>query len=234
MRYGPIIRVLRRAGAEDSLLEVGVGVGALSFRLARRFQEYRGYEQDRESFQVACGRLAALPQAELVNSILPAEPDRTFGVLGAFEVLEHIEDDLGTLREWVQWLRPGGLGVFSVPAHPEWFGPLDVSVGHFRRYSRSEILGLLEGAGLTDIEIGSYGFPVVNLMHWVRRRIVVDKERIEQSEKTARSGRSLQTSGYLGKAIDCVIQPWRVIQRPFERSGVGIGWVVTGRKPAES
>src|SRR3546814_6549126 len=62
----------------------------------------------------------------------------------AFEVLEHIEDDHAALRQWLGWLKPGGILLMSVPAHPSQWNAADVWAGHFRRYRKRELLGLVE------------------------------------------------------------------------------------------
>ena len=51
------------------------------------------------------------------------EPGRTFDLVVAFEVLEHIEDDHAAARDWVARLRPGGSLVVSTPAYQHRYGP---------------------------------------------------------------------------------------------------------------
>jgi SAM-dependent methyltransferase len=62
-------------------------------------------------------------------------------------VLEHIEDDEQTLRNFFRVLRPGGHAILLVPQNPALYTPVDVAVGHYRRYTRSELLQKLERAG---------------------------------------------------------------------------------------
>jgi hypothetical protein len=57
------------------------------------------------------------------------------------DVLEHIEDDLAFLQhDVVPRLRPEGHVVMSVPAHPSLFTSHDTFLGHYRRYTRRQLL----------------------------------------------------------------------------------------------
>jgi SAM-dependent methyltransferase len=75
--------------------------------------------------------------------------------MGAFDVLEHLENPELLLREIYRVLTPGGIFVCSVPAYQWLFSDFDVSIGHFRRYSRVAIQELLESAGFQSIEVVS-------------------------------------------------------------------------------
>jgi glycosyltransferase involved in cell wall biosynthesis len=62
-------------------------------------------------------------------------------------VLEHIEDDAGTLADFAASLPAGGHLVLLVPAHPALYGSLDVHLQHFRRYQREPLRDLVTRAG---------------------------------------------------------------------------------------
>jgi SAM-dependent methyltransferase len=89
----------------------------------------------------------------------------SFDAVVAGEVIEHIEDDRGALEEAARVLRPGGILVISVPAHPGWFGASDTWAGHVRRYTRDDLACVLEDAGLTLERIRPWGFPMSALYH---------------------------------------------------------------------
>ncbi|MCW5943231.1 MAG: class I SAM-dependent methyltransferase [Fimbriimonadaceae bacterium] len=91
----------------------------------------------------------------------------------ALDVFEHIEDHEGAFGEAFRTLRPGGVLVLSVPAFRFLWGPHDVALMHFRRYTRSEMQGVLRSAGF-KIERLSYSvfllFPVVVVVRFFERR----------------------------------------------------------------
>jgi len=62
-------------------------------------------------------------------------------------VLEHIEDDRGTLADMLAILQPGGRLVLLVPALSWLYGSLDVQLRHFRRYEKEELEEKLAKAG---------------------------------------------------------------------------------------
>jgi SAM-dependent methyltransferase len=62
-------------------------------------------------------------------------------------VLEHIEDDRGTLADMLAILRPGGRLVLLVPALAWLYGTLDEQLRHFRRYEKEELEEKLTKAG---------------------------------------------------------------------------------------
>ena len=63
-------------------------------------------------------------------------------------VLEHIEDDVSTLIDLKNKLLVGGKLVIYVPALPFLFSAFDISVGHYRRYSKKELIKKVTESGL--------------------------------------------------------------------------------------
>ncbi|HEY7469077.1 MAG TPA: class I SAM-dependent methyltransferase, partial [Acidimicrobiia bacterium] len=207
----PIVERWLRRLAPASILEAGCGMGAMGYRLAGRY-DYRGYEPDPTSYSVADKRIGA--RGIVINSAVPDLPDRTFDLVAAFEVLEHIEDDLAALQGWVRWLAPGGHVIVSVPAHPERFGPCDEAVGHCRRYTRDSLTSLLRSARLEVMAIESWGMPAGYALEAVRNRLAV-RRRTESPVGTAGSGRLYQPPTRLGRAVEWSLRPLAALQTPF-------------------
>jgi SAM-dependent methyltransferase len=207
-------------------------MGALGYRLAGRY-DYRGYEPDPESFAVAARRLAG--RGVVFDSEVPDQPDRDFDLVAAFEVLEHIGDDLDALRGWVRWLKPGGHVMVSVPAHPERFGPSDEAVGHCRRYTRESLTTLLESAGLDVLSVEIWGMPAGYALEAIRHRLAARRQ--DTAIGTTGSGRFYQPPARLGRAVEWSARPLAVMQAPFRSTNLGIGFIAvgveTGRPPAK-
>ena len=93
-------------------------------------------------------------------------------------VLEHIEDDLGTLKAFASILPKGGKAVLIVPAFMALYGPIDKHLGHYRRYTRESFAATANAAG--------FNAPVLRYMNtigffgwWANAKIL---KRTEQSE----------------------------------------------------
>jgi len=74
-------------------------------------------------------------------------PDGTFDLVGLFEVLEHVPDDEGLLRELARITKPGGHLALTVPMQMKYFCSYDRYMGHVRRYDATELRSKIERAG---------------------------------------------------------------------------------------
>ncbi|MHA4808122.1 class I SAM-dependent methyltransferase [Flavitalea flava] len=92
--------------------------------------------------------------------LLSADPEKDYpSLIGKFDavialnVIEHIGDDGLAVRNCRKFLKPGGRFVILVPAFQALYNGLDKELGHFRRYNRKGLTGLLreEGMKVTDV-----------------------------------------------------------------------------------
>jgi SAM-dependent methyltransferase len=218
--------------ADTRLLEVGAGQGAVSARLSERC-DYLGVEADATSAAVARDRVEPNGGRVLVGAAEEVVGEPTVDAVVAFEVLEHLEDDVAALRRWAKWLRPGGRLVLSVPAQPHRFGPWDEAVGHYRRYTRDSLEEALVEAGFEPIGVWSYGWPLGYALETVRNRLADPPVEHEASmeERTAGSGRRFQPGTAFAPLTWLVTLPFRILQVPFARTRLGTGLVAAARWP---
>lgn len=224
LRYDVVARLLRRIGPVERVVEVGPGRGAVGVRLAERAAAYTGYEPDEASAAVAATRV------NVIHGLLPSPGAGDVDLLCAFEVLEHIDDDVAALRSWATHIKPGGWLLLSVPAFAERFGPTDAYVGHFRRYDPGILRERLVAAGLEPVEVRPYGWGLGNVLERVRDAITRRRTAAASvEERTAASGRFLQPPDALGVATAAAAAPFRLLQRA--RPDKGVGLVALARKP---
>ena len=95
-----------------SILDIGCGVGAFVRRMREFSSHVYGFDIDPESVATAAEELSGLALA--VGEFMPYA-DSSFDVIFLHEVLEHVDDDLKTLKEARRVLAPGGRIVIFVP-----------------------------------------------------------------------------------------------------------------------
>ncbi len=92
-------------------------------------------------------------------------------------VLEHIEDDTRTLKLIRQKLSNNGVLYLYLPAHEILRSKLDETVGHYRRYSKADILSKLKSSGFVVTKIhyaDSVGFFITLLTKFFNYNPVSD------------------------------------------------------------
>ena len=146
---------------EARLLEIGCGTGH-NLEMLGGFGQVDALELDEEAREMAEKRLgrrvmrAPLPELSEVA-------DGDYDLIGAFDVIEHIDDDRAALASIARKLKPGGKFVMTVPAHQWMWSAHDVVNHHKRRYSRRALRTLIEQSPLRLEKIGylnSLLFPV--------------------------------------------------------------------------
>jgi SAM-dependent methyltransferase len=107
----------------------------------------------------------------VVSDIQSAPFGRAFHLLGLFDVLEHLDDDVAALRTASRVLAPGGSVLLTVPAHQYLWSYSDVAAHHRRRYSAASLRGMLERAGL-EVEFMSYFMLGTIPAIWLKRKLL--------------------------------------------------------------
>jgi SAM-dependent methyltransferase len=146
--------LIRRAGIRPSrrVLDAGCGTG-------RNLQDYRRLGPaagvDPSAAAVAFCRERGLTDVTQAGVERLPFADGAFDVVFATDVLEHVEDDRGALRELRRVVGPDGLLVATVPAYMWLWTQSDVALHHHRRYSRPALANAAADAGWEPM-IGTY------------------------------------------------------------------------------
>lgn len=135
--------------------------------------------QSRGFAGVGVASLAALPWR-----------DAAFDLVCATDVIEHVEDDVGALRELRRVTAPGGHLLVTVPAYRWLWSDSDVQLGHQRRYTAPEINERCREAGWTLVRTSYFNttlLPAIAAVRWVRkkRRSGFAPTELEQTGPTA-------------------------------------------------
>ena len=89
-------------------------------------------------------------------------------------VLEHIEDDASTLRDFASVLPAGGRLALVVPAMKALYGTLDVHLKHYRRYEKADLERIVKAAGFEVEKIRFLNRPGV-LGWWLNSKVLKRK-----------------------------------------------------------
>ena len=137
------------------ILEIGSGIGNMSQLMADARPELLVCTDLDEFYrQRLRERFAGRDEVRVDSLALPDEAaaarfaDARLDTVVALNVVEHIEDHVGTLRTMGSLVGPAGRVVVLVPALPALHGSLDEDLGHFRRYTPATLRQTYEAAGL--------------------------------------------------------------------------------------
>ena len=154
----------RYCGGARNFLEIGCGTGFVLAGIAAAFPAMKlaASEASAEGLAFAAARV---PGASLMQMDARRIPFRDeFDAIGAFDVIEHIEDDRGVLLALREALVPGGGLILTVPQHPFLWSEYDVRAGHVRRYRARELRRKAAGAGLEIVRMTSFVTVLLPLM----------------------------------------------------------------------
>ncbi len=139
------------------VLEIGSGTGNLTRQLIPRdayvasdinplyLQTLRGLTLDRPYLDVTL--------TDVTSGQTFPHPEGGFDTVVCLNVIEHVDDDVGALRNIRASLAPDGRAIVLVPNGPDLFGTLDEVLGHRRRYTEATLRAALSEAGLEAEEI---------------------------------------------------------------------------------
>ena len=146
-------------------LEVGSGLGHYAADWARAgVPRWTASEADAGRLEQLRQRFAGDPVVRVRELSVPISETGQHTAVVAYNVLEHIPDDVEALRAFAGLLRPGGRVVLIVPAFPSAMSRFDLAIGHQRRYRRRTLRAAAEAAGLR-VEVLQH-VNVIGLVGW--------------------------------------------------------------------
>lgn len=161
------------SGRDLRILDVGAGSGWFSRWLLKRGIAREavcvdpGYPEERQE----------LVEQRPISFLRKAGDAKADAVL-LMDVLEHVDDDVGLLSEYVSNAAPGTLFLITVPAFRFLWSAHDEYLCHRRRYTRSQLREVVRRAGASEIT-SHYYFASVFLpaavVRLIRRHAPADR-----------------------------------------------------------
>ena len=193
----------------NSFAEVGCGTGFVLHSVRKSFPDAKitAIEIYANALEHARSRI---PDARLIQADVHNFPfKKEFDLVGMFDVLEHIDNDLSALKNLRHSLKPGGGILVTVPQHKWLWSASDTLACHRRRYTRNELDEKLRNAGFRPIKFFSFItflLPVLALSRFTRSR----------NEKGMDAADELKISKLFNKLFYLVCS----LERSFIKSGV--------------
>ena len=154
--------------------------------------------------------------------------DQSFDLTCGLDVVEHLDDDFGAMRELYRVTKPGGHVLISVPAFGMLWGRQDVLSEHRRRYGRGQLQRLLRDAGF-EIERLSYFNSLLFLPILAAR--VLARPFLARSVRRQKSDLDVVAPFGLDKLLywTFACEAWWL---PRHNLPIGVSLIALGRRPA--
>ena len=150
----------------ETVLEIGAGRGDFTTRFAEG-RRVHATEVSESSLGVLRSTFGTDSRIEISTLDIFENHDRKYDSVVLINVLEHLENDVMAIKALKRLLRPNGNLVLYVPAFWLLYSKHDFSIGHYRRYRKSELCQLLIEEGFDIVEskyvnfVGAIGWLIV-------------------------------------------------------------------------
>jgi SAM-dependent methyltransferase len=153
---------------KTKILNIGCGTGG-TIKILEQFGSVENVDVSDDAIKLM--KKAGYSVTKVSGIKLPFK-EATFNVVGAFDVLEHIDEDVAALAEWMRVLKPGGKVVLTVPAYKWLWSEHDTSLHHHRRHTRKGIKQRAVEAGLDPVKVSYaivFSLPLVVGFRWLNK-----------------------------------------------------------------
>jgi len=238
LREAVVKRLVLKLGAAR-VLELGFGRGDMLLTLAECGLHGVGYDPSADARAHTQQRLDAAGITCFVLSETYPDED-LFDAILFFEVIGYADDPIAWLAGHRKILKSSGQLIFSF-TNDRHQGIAEKATGQMRCFNKSEMHSILNEAGYRVDQMINYGFPLANLLRWVRALIYRGQPEISNQHSLVRKqvDRSgfVEPSGWvkLGTAVfnTGFMRPFVWIQSWFSTTSAGTGFVVLASPKGE-
>jgi SAM-dependent methyltransferase len=211
----------------ERFCEIGCGTGYVLRGLAKAMPAWKlcATEIYTDGIPFASARVPGAIFFQLDARSIPFVEE--FDVMGAFDVIEHIEEDRTVLAQMYRAIAPGGGVLLTVPQHPFLWSQQDEHACHVRRYTASDLREKLEHAGFRVELMSSFVSLLFPLMYLTRRR-----DRVPESEYDFTA--DLKLSPALNSILTAAMSLERLLIKAGLRLPFGGSLLVVARKPGNA
>jgi SAM-dependent methyltransferase len=188
----------------NSFFEIGCGTGYVLRGVSEHFPQLAvsGSEIFLAGLEFAERRLPTACLYQMDARSIPFSEE--FDLIGAFDVLEHIEDDQSVLDQMFQACKPGGGIIVTVPQHRFLWSALDDYSFHKRRYSRRELVEKVRRSGFKSLRVTSFVSLLLPLM-------VLSRMNMRKVPENGDLGTEFEIRPFVSKALEGVMSFERLL-----------------------
>ena len=135
-----LINLISSKAKGKKVLDIGCGSGNLIYSLEKCGMKTTGLEPIKELVSMAKERN---PNANIIEGSVEkinSKITEKFSTITIIDVLEHVQDDIKVIQDLYNKLEDDGRLIIVVPSFPFLFSIRDVSMGHFRRYTKNDLI----------------------------------------------------------------------------------------------
>lgn len=212
-RANCILAALTRFPPAGLFLDVGGGNGQVAAVIQNSGHPVALLEPGRGAYNALQRGLTNVIQATFGEAKFRAH---SLCAAGAFDVIEHIEDDAGFLQELHCALQPGGRFYCTVPAGTWLWSADDIAAGHYRRYTATSLTRRLHDAGF-KVEYLTPFFTWLTVPVFALRTVSsrVGGRRVD----TAASANTIRTDHRMPPVLQRIIAPVHAWERQRVSAG---------------
>jgi len=153
----------------NSILEIGSGVGTFT-KFLMKYPRVHVTDIADNCIDILHRNFSESKNLNIAKLDITSILDREYWVTQNIDtviclnVIEHINDDLSALENLRTVICDNAKIIVMVPAFKFAFGTIDRLDGHYRRYSKGDLIAKLKGAGFSPIQIRY--FNSIGLIAW--------------------------------------------------------------------
>lgn len=150
--------------------------------------------------------------------------DAAVRCITSLDVIEHLDDDVAALREYVRVVEPGGLVLVAVPAYQWAWSDHDTALGHRRRYTARRLEDAAVAAGLDVLRTTYFHSWLVPVAAALRKTPL----------RRLGGGSSAEEASYVGRRVNRALSGVVAMEQRLARRArvpFGLSILLVARRP---
>ena len=181
-------KLLDKHNINPPFLDAGCGIGDLSYHLGSKKFDGKAIDLSKKAYTIAKNKLQKFPKIKVERTDLEKVGGK-YNCIFLWDVMEHIENDIKSLKIIRHLLNKNGYLLLHVPSNMNEWNWDDEFYGHYRRYGKTDLKEKLNSNGFKIVSLWDTTFPFFWLMRGTYLSIL-KKPKINYENKNERTSKS--------------------------------------------